>query len=42
MRAERLEPCDLDAQISEILNQLTDNTEVWKGLTARFRDSSDD
>ncbi len=37
MRAERLEPGDLDAQISEILDQLTDDTEIWKKLTTRFR-----
>lgn len=37
LSAERLEPGDLDAQISEILDQLNDNTDVWKGLAARFR-----
>ncbi len=37
MSAERLEPGDLDAQISEILDRLNDNTDVWKGLAARFR-----
>ncbi|MFK7944453.1 MAG: DUF4279 domain-containing protein [Paracoccaceae bacterium] len=37
LSAERREPGDIDAQISEILDQLTNDTDVWQNLTARFR-----
>jgi len=37
LSAERRKPGDFDAQISEILDQLTDNTDIWQDLTARFR-----
>lgn len=37
LRAERRQPGDFDAQISEILAQLTDDTDIWQDLTARFR-----
>ena len=37
LSAERREPGDFDAQISEILDQLTDDTDVWQDLTTRFR-----
>jgi len=37
LRAERREPGDFDAQISEILDQLTEDTDIWQDLTTRFR-----
>lgn len=37
LRAERREPGDFDTQISEILDQLTDDAHVWRDLTTRFR-----
>jgi len=37
LRAERREPGDFDAQISEILDQLTDDMSIWQDLTSRFR-----
>ncbi|MEL7255985.1 MAG: DUF4279 domain-containing protein [Pseudomonadota bacterium] len=37
LSAERRAPGDLDVQIAEILDQLTDDTDVWKDLTNRFR-----
>jgi len=37
LSAERREPGDFDAQISDILAQLTDDTGVWQDLTTRFR-----
>lgn len=37
LRAEPRNPGDLDAQIAEILDRLTDNTDVWRGLTSRYR-----
>lgn len=37
LRAERREPGDIDTQISEILDQLTNDTGVWQDLTTRFR-----
>ena len=37
LRAERREHGDLDAQISEILDQLTDDMSIWQDLTSRFR-----
>ena len=37
LSAERREPGDLDAQISEILGQLTDDMSIWQDLTSRFR-----
>lgn len=37
LSAERREPGDIDAQISEILDQLTNDTGIWQNLTARFR-----
>lgn len=37
LRAERRQPGDFDAQICEILDQLTDEINVWKDLTTRFR-----
>lgn len=36
LRAKRREPSDLDAQISEILDQLTDERRIWRDLTERF------
>ena len=35
-QAERRMPGDLDAQIAEILDDLTDDTEIWQALHARF------
>mmetsp|Transcript_29352 Transcript_29352/g.57150 ORF Transcript_29352/g.57150 Transcript_29352/m.57150 type:complete len:139 (-) Transcript_29352:512-928(-) len=37
LKAERREPGDFDAQISEILDQLTDDMSIWQDLTSRFR-----
>ncbi len=37
LSAERREPGDLDAQISEVLGQLTDDMSIWQDLTSRFR-----
>ena len=37
LSAERREPGDLDNQISEILNQLTDDINIWQNLTSRYR-----
>jgi len=37
LSAARRDPGDIDAQITEILDQLTDDKEVWQDLTARFR-----
>ncbi|MEM6481911.1 MAG: DUF4279 domain-containing protein [Pseudomonadota bacterium] len=37
LRAERREPGDFDAQISEILDQLTNDINIWQDLTSRFR-----
>jgi len=37
LRAERREPGDFDAQISEILDQLTDDMSIWQNLTSRFQ-----
>lgn len=35
--AEHRTPADLDAQVSEILDQMTDDTDIWQDLTTRFR-----
>ena len=37
LKAERREPGDLDAQISEILDQLTDDLSIWRDITSRCR-----
>ncbi|MFQ6548343.1 DUF4279 domain-containing protein [Aestuariibius sp. 2305UL40-4] len=37
LQAERREPGDFDAQISEILDQLTEDMDVWRDITARYR-----
>ncbi|MEL7151200.1 MAG: DUF4279 domain-containing protein [Pseudomonadota bacterium] len=37
LRAERREPGDFDAQISEILDQLTNDRSIWQNLTSRFQ-----
>ncbi|MEO0752523.1 MAG: DUF4279 domain-containing protein [Pseudomonadota bacterium] len=37
LNAEQRTPGNLDAQIAEIPDPLTDNTDVWKDLTHRFR-----
>lgn len=34
---ERREPGDFNAQIAEILDQLTNDADVWQDLTTRFR-----
>ena len=35
--ASRREPADLDAQVAELLGQLTTDLEVWRGLASRFK-----
>jgi hypothetical protein len=37
LSAERREPGNFDDQISEILDQLTDDMNIWQNLTSRFR-----
>lgn len=37
LSAERREPGDLDAQISEIFDGLTNDMSIWQDLTSRFR-----
>jgi len=37
LKAERREPGDLEAQIDELLRDLTDDVAVWQELAARFR-----
>jgi len=32
-----MEPGDLDAQVSELLDQLTDNLEIWRDLSERYK-----
>ena len=37
LSAERREPGDFDAQISEIFDGLTNDMSIWQDLTSRFR-----
>jgi hypothetical protein len=37
LNTERLSPGDLDEQIAQLLARLTDDIEVWRDLTARYR-----
>ncbi len=37
LHAKETEPEDLDAQVAEILGQLTSSIEVWEGLASRYR-----
>ena len=37
LKATVREPADLDAQVAELLGQLTADLEVWRGLASRFK-----
>lgn len=37
LHAKETEPENLDAQVAEILGQLTSSADVWQNLTARYR-----
>jgi len=37
LKARPFEPEDIDAQVRELLNELTDDLEIWRQLAARYR-----